>query len=138
MDHEHDAEQREPVVPDPAEIVADAKAKLHESHDDELEFRLKSIEMQAQKGQGHYREAMPKPDDARSKGMTGEQGKSLGVGLSIAYAILGVPLVMFGIGYLIDNAAHTAKLFQSSLGLLGCVIAVGYAMYAGNKAGKSR
>ena len=129
-------EPEEPAVPDPAEISARAREQLEAEHS-ALESRLQEIEAQAKKGKGHYQQAMPKPGDDRAQGMTGEQGKSLGVGLTVAYAILGVPLVMFGIGFLIDKAAHSGQFWQSALGLVGCLIGVGFAMYVAQRAGKS-
>lgn len=127
----------EPIVPDPAEIAEAARVKLAESHDDELEKRLMQIEQTAAKGQAHFRKAQPKPEEGGpSTGMSPEQGRNLGVGLSIAYAILGAPLVFFGLGFLIDQATH-GVFWRGALGLLGCCLGVAYAMIVANRSANS-
>lgn len=123
----------EPIVPDPAEIAERARAQIADSHDEVLEARLKDIERSAAKGQAHYRAALPKPEEGGpSSGMSPEQGRNLGVGLTIAYAILGAPLVGFGIGFLIDQATK-GVFWRGALGLLGCCLGVGYAVIVANR-----
>lgn len=126
-----------PLVPDPAEIAERARAQIEESHDDELENRLRQVEQSAAKGQAHLRRAIPKPEEGGpTSGMSPEQGRNLGVGLTIAYAILGAPLVGFGIGLLIDQATK-GVFWRGALGLLGCCLGVGYAMVVANRSAKT-
>jgi len=132
-----DEQPEDVVVPDPAEIAERARAKIEDSHDDGLEARLRAIEQTAAKGQAHFRRAQPKPEEGGpSSGMTPEQGRNLGVGLSIAYAILGAPLVGFGIGFLIDQVTK-GVFWRGALGLLGCCLGVGYAMVVANRSANS-
>lgn len=134
VDHD-DSEAAEPVVPDPARIAEQAREKLGEPQPD-LEERLAAIEARARRGQAHFREAMPSPDENRPDRMSGEESRGLGVGLTVAYAILGVPLAMYALGYALDMATQRTQVWRSSLGLLGCFMGVGYAVYIANRAGK--
>ena len=61
-----------------------------------------------------------------------EGGKSLGKGLQIAYAIIGVPIVAYGVGYFIDRQTGTT-FWSGILTILGAAIAVGYAMWSANR-----
>lgn len=66
-----------------------------------------------------------------AEGQTGafvgpEGGRSLGRGLQVAYAIIGVPIVGYGIGWLIDKQVG-GVLWQGLLTIIGATIAVIYA-----------
>lgn len=61
-----------------------------------------------------------------------EGGRNLGKGLQIAYAIIGVPLVGFGIGWLIDNQTGGTQA-KGIATILGSAIAIWYAIKSANK-----
>lgn len=66
--------------------------------DDEMESRLLDIEQRADSARKKQKNAEPKPM------MDVHNARDLGTGLSAAYAIIGLPLVGAGIGWLIDRA----------------------------------
>lgn len=93
--------------------------------DETEDVRLSEIEQRAREA----RETHRKHTAAGSSGsfVTPDTGRSLGKGLQIAYAILGVPLVGFGIGYLID--LKTGGMMWRGVGtILGATAAVAYAI----------
>jgi len=65
-----------------------------------------------------------------------ESSRGMGMGLSIAYTIIGLPVVMALIGWLIDQKLQTT-FWKGSLGFLGMVIGVFYAVMALNKTNKA-
>lgn len=58
--------------------------------------------------------------------------RGLGIGLTVAYAIIGTPLVGFGGGWLLDRSLGTTH-WQSVLGLIGSFGGVAYAVWILNK-----
>jgi F0F1-type ATP synthase assembly protein I len=62
----------------------------------------------------------------------GESARGLGIGLTVAYAIIGTPLLGFGIGYLIDGNS-TVKTWSGILGMIGAFAGVGYCVYILNR-----
>ncbi|MBS1724228.1 MAG: AtpZ/AtpI family protein [Armatimonadetes bacterium] len=92
---------------------------------DGLEGRLDELKSRAEAA----RETLKKhtPEGSQGTFVTPESGRSLGLGLQIAYAILGVPLVGFGVGWLIDQAVG-GTLWRGMLTILGAAIAVWYAV----------
>jgi F0F1-type ATP synthase assembly protein I len=119
----------EPELPDPSVVTDRAKETANQAFED-LDAQLQSIQSSAARGRASLDKAQPGPDSPSRTGMTDpETARGLGVGLTIAYAILGMPLVMFGLGWLIDQAFKTT-LWQSLLGLIGFFMGCGYAVYA--------
>ncbi len=68
----------------------------------------------------------------------GEAARGIGTGLSVAYTILGFPLVGFGVGWLIDRyVRHGGNSWQSALGLIGAGAGVWIAIVMVNQQNKS-
>lgn len=67
------------------------------------------------------------PEGMGSSFITPESGRGLARGLQIAYAIIGVPLVGFGVGWLVDRQTG-GVLWQGVGTILGATIAVVYAI----------
>lgn len=70
------------------------------------------------------------PEGSAGQYVGPEGGRNLGKGLQIAYAIIGVPLVGFGIGWLIDNQTGGTQA-KGIATILGAAIAVAYAIKSG-------
>lgn len=65
-----------------------------------------------------------------------ESSRGMGLGLSIAYTIIGLPVVMALIGWLIDQKLQTT-FWKGSLAFLGMIIGVFYAVTVLNKTNKA-
>lgn len=63
-----------------------------------------------------------------------DTARGAGVGMTIAYAIIGVPLVGFGIGYLVDMAANTGNAFRLIGVMLGMAAAIFFAVRTSSRA----
>jgi hypothetical protein len=81
-----------------------------------------------------------KPESNNASGMTPTEARGIGVGLTVAYSIIGTPLFMYGVGLLIDNATGTPATatlkWSSGLLLLGAIFGVGFAIYTTQKLNK--
>ena len=89
--------------------VEDLKAgrrmpSLDDGHQ-QLESRLKQIETSAQQARERHVKAMGASE--REQQIRGESGYGLGVGLLVAYTIVGVPLGGALVGWLIDRGLGT-------------------------------
>lgn len=101
----------------------------------ELEERLRRLEHRVRKakaneaGRAMRTDAVLKPD--------AESHRQLGVGLSIAYAIIGMPVVGYGLGYLLD-AGKPNQLWTPWTSLAGCLLGVIYALFVLNRENQRR
>lgn len=111
------------------EIRAEAAAKL-EAADEDIEARLQRLGDQASAGR---KRAENREIGHKSEMFDRSTARGAGIGLTVAYAIIGVPLFGFGVGWLIDQARGTPDRFASILGLLGCFAGVGFAFFVLNK-----
>jgi F0F1-type ATP synthase assembly protein I len=115
-----------------SEIADEARKKL-DAIEDDFDSRFADLEARAKasKTTQQRRESRVAAEQKSDR----ESARGLGIGLSIAYTILGVPLGFFGIGYLIDKASGTT-IWQNALGLTGCALGVGTAIWMAQKANK--
>lgn len=94
--------------------------------DDEFSERLKKLEDKARQ-QKLIRDNRSHETNRKARD-DAESAKGLGVGLSIAYTIIGLPLLGVGIGWFIDTRLGTQTyrsigvLLGSVLGLVGAVV----------------
>ena len=102
----------------------DARQQMSEISDD-FESRMDSLTARGKEAKERYEAKKTKA--AAEQKSSGEAAKGLGVGLTIAYGILGTPLVGFGIGYLIDMAVG-GKVWQSWLTILGAFAGMVFAV----------
>ena len=93
--------------------------------DDHRDSKLKEIEERAKAARNTQKQHTP--EGMGSSFITPESGRGLARGLQIAYAIIGVPLVGFGVGWLIDRQSG-GVLWQGVGTILGAAIAVIYAI----------
>jgi len=81
-----------------------------------------------------------KPESNNSSGMTPTEARGIGVGLTVAYSIIGTPLFMYGVGMLIDNAVGTPATatlkWSSGLLMLGALFGVTFAIYTTQRLNK--
>lgn len=98
---------------------------------DELEAQIRDIEDRAAKAR-----AAKEAHDSKAEGtaaFTPETGRDLGAGMSVAYAIIILPLCGYGLGWLGDRAVGGGSLFQLLGVLTGCIIAIWYAVKLTNR-----
>ena len=112
-----------------AELRAEAAAKM-EAADDDLESKLNRMAEQASAGR---MKAENREVGQKSEMLDRSSARGLGIGLTVAYAIIGVPVFGYGVGWLIDQARGTPDRFASILALLGCFAGVGFAVFVLNK-----
>lgn len=113
----------------PEEIADEARRKIDEA-DAEFADRLKSLEERA--AQSKSRRETQAKQKAKEDQSSAEAAKGLGVGLTVAYAILGMPLAGLGIGWLIEKMGGPAG-WQSGLIVLGATLGVVFAIVFVNK-----
>lgn len=92
--------------------------------DDEFSARLKALEDRAQQ-QKEQRENV-KREEARKSSSDAQSALGLGIGLSVAYTIIGMPLVGMGIGWFIDY-----KTGSNSFRTIGAVAGMALGIFAG-------
>lgn len=101
----------------------------------ELEERLRRLEHRVRKAKANEAGRVLRTDETLKP--DAESHRQLGIGLSIAYAIIGMPVVGYGIGYLLD-AGKDAKQWTPLTSLAGCVLGVVYALFVLNRENRGR
>lgn len=138
---------RSDVLPDADEAMSnlyDLEGKVSRASDQsdvsleeaEAEFqkRLKEIESRASVAKAE-RDAKLQ-EKARQVKSDRDVNRGLGVGMSVAYTILGVPMFGIGVGYLVDRSLGTD--FWKGVGaLVGATVGVAMALYILNRSQKS-
>lgn len=107
----------------------EARRQVSEA-DDEFEERLAKLEKKASDAK-QVREAKEKETDRRLASER-ESARGAGVGLQVAYMIMGVPLLFAGIGWLIDRWQGTG-VFVGVGTLVGAVLGIVMTIYTLNK-----
>ncbi len=111
------------------EITDEARRKINET-DLEFEKKLQDLETRASRAK-EKRENVEKKI-SRERADSASSARGLGVGLTVAYAIIGTPLVGAGAGWLIDRSVG-GTLWMGILTVSGAFIGVGCAVYILNK-----
>ncbi|MCW5938459.1 MAG: hypothetical protein KF884_07090 [Fimbriimonadaceae bacterium] len=107
------------------------ETQFADPHDREFESRLRGIEEKAESARVRQRGA--EIERNRSSSVGGDSGRGLGIGLSIAYAILGLTMLGWGVGWLLDRG--TDRVLWQGLGtVFGATLAVAYALKVMNRA----
>lgn len=91
--------------------------------DQELEEKLREIEARAAKGRASHR--LAKPEYEQNVKGTQSSYKGLGLGLMMAYGLIGFPIVCYGIGWWIDQQVG-GTLASALLTVFGMVCAVAW------------
>jgi len=98
---------------------------------DDFDARLKELEEKAGKATGRYRNVQK--EESRKIASDSEASRGLGFGLSIAYTIIGLPLLGVLVGTWLDNHYH-AHFWTALLLLVGGAGGMIYTIGALNKA----
>ena len=118
-------------APDPRD---DAGAFPDPPAPDEMELKLREIEQRAAKAKREHDKTRV-PDD-KTATFSRESSRGIGVGMSIAYAILGVPMVGLGIGWIFDARVGdgSGTLWRLVGFLIGAIGAIAYAVKVSSRA----
>jgi F0F1-type ATP synthase assembly protein I len=135
----------EPRLPDDApksESLSEAEAKLAEM-DRRIEEQKAASQAEIDKIHAGFDEkltqldkrlqAARKNDEQRQEKTTsssvgGETGRSMGIGLTVAYGIMGGPIAGWLIGMAIDRQMGTGGMWQGWLVMLGAVMGIVFAV----------
>ncbi len=111
------------------QVVDEAKRDL-EATRDEFEGRLASLENRAATARKH--QEIKKAEDERRMKSDQSSASGLGVSLSIAYSIIGLPVAGFLIGLLIIRQGGSSS-WRDGLILVGAFAGVFYAIFMLNR-----
>src|SRR2546423_13862192 len=121
--------------------IEERAAQIRQAHtpaaelDPKLESQLKSLESNAAAArQSHESKKAHAQQELRT---TAEQTKGLGLGLTAAYLVVGVPLMFAFIGWLIDRSAGS-NLWFGILTMIGAVIGITMMVITLNRANQDR
>lgn len=92
--------------------------------------RLARLEQAAREARGRHETV--KHEQARKQTSDGESARGLGIGLTVAYAILGMPLLGAGLGWLIDRQMGTSN-YMGILCTIGAIVGVVFAVMTTNR-----
>lgn len=92
-----------------------------------FEERLKAVETKAVEHK-RKRETV-KAQESKRSALDAASTKGLGVGMTVAYAILGMPLVGAGVGWLIDQRLGIS-MWQGILMLVGAVAGIAFTVFS--------
>jgi F0F1-type ATP synthase assembly protein I len=130
---ELDRRVRELGLDQPPSIAEEAKLKA-DKIDDEFSERLRALENKARTHK-IIRDNQAKETDRKMRS-DAQSAKGLGVGLSVAYTIIGLPLAGVAIGWLIDQRMGT-QTYRSIGVLLGSVLGIAAALAILSRANRS-
>jgi F0F1-type ATP synthase assembly protein I len=120
--------------PDPLEKLAAKADEINAPKlDEEFEARMadKVSELEGKVKVARARHASEAEKNSKIIEDSGQSYRGLGVGLSIAYAIIGLPLVGYGIGYLLDMGKP--PLWQGLFTVAGAAGGVWFAVFQMNR-----
>lgn len=110
-----------------AELKVDSKG---DQIDAEFEERMRKLEAKVEESKT-VREAQQR-ESKRQMASDRESARGLGVGLSVAYTIIGLPLFGYGVGYLIDNSTG-GEAAKGIAMMIGAVAGIGMAFVILNR-----
>lgn len=119
-------------------IAQSARAQMEEI-DRDFDSKLQDMGNKISSGRNRYEASKTKPAN-NSSGLDPESSRSLGTGLTVAYAIIGVPLFGWGVGMMIDhftqNNTPGSLQWASVLALIGAVLGVTFAVVVAGRMNK--
>lgn len=101
------------------QITQSASHQMQETAD--LETRLAAFEKRTKIAKSKFESTQAKPDNSSYGGSSSQDSKGLGVGLSIAYGMIGVPILLYFLGRYIDSRVG-GETWQAILGVSGAVL----------------
>jgi F0F1-type ATP synthase assembly protein I len=114
---------------DPGDAIRKAREK-GDAIDAEFESKLADIERRADEALARRRQAQSEQRGVHRESR--ESARGLGLGFSIGYAILGLPLLGYGIGWLIDRQLGTKTIGGFGM-LIGATLGVVFAIVQLNR-----
>lgn len=102
-------------------------ADIEGGQDAELEHRIADIERRAQEARARHHARVEQ--DRGPERMTPEGARSLALGMTIAYSILGIPMFGFLVGWLVDKQLES-QFWAGALTLIGAVAGIAFAFFA--------
>jgi F0F1-type ATP synthase assembly protein I len=111
--------------PDEPPVIPQTEAPIR--HDAELEGRIADIERRAQEARSRHRAAADR--EGAPDRMTPEGARGLALGLTIAYAILGLPMFGFVVGWVVDRQLDS-QFWAGALTLVGAIGGIVFAFFA--------
>jgi F0F1-type ATP synthase assembly protein I len=96
------------------------------SSDEEFEARMAALHAKVDRIQSARKATIR--NEKKKQASDGKAAAGMGIGLSIAYTIIGCPIVGYGIGYLIDMQMGTTTA-RSYAAMVGIIIGMGAAFY---------
>lgn len=113
--------------------IGDINRRASEKADDlHSEYDKKLAELEAKARAAKARESVKVVSKDQMLKSDAEAARGLGVGLSIAYTILGTPLLGLGIGWMLDNR-YQANLFKGLGTVSGAVLGIILAFWMMNR-----
>jgi F0F1-type ATP synthase assembly protein I len=120
----------EAVVRQMEEQAANLKAELPPDLDEEFDERMRSLDQKVA-AQKAVRDNVKK-EEARKTQLDRDATRGLGIGLNVAYALIGLPLVGAGLGWFLDK--QTGASFWTGLCVVGGLIfAIAYTVLLMNQ-----
>lgn len=139
--------QLEKALDTPAEELTEEQKRMLELYE-EIGAATETRQSEEQKREAEFAERLEKLEDRAAEVRKNREiedarrfeshandradSRGLGIGLMIAYAIIGTPLLMAGIGYLIDVNQKT-EFYKGMGALAGAVIGIVYAITVLNR-----
>lgn len=114
----------------PAEIADEARRQMDEVAR-EFEERLSRLESRSQVARRRHEQRKERLAEARARDK--ESYRGLGLGMTIAYAIIGAPLAGFFVGWGLDALMGGGTLARAFLTLAGAVAGVTFAVVVLNR-----
>jgi hypothetical protein len=105
--------------------------RVPEEVHEEMLSKVEQIEARAAKAKQVYDQTKPQ-DNSLSGGLDKKTSLSMGLGLMMAYTIIGMPMAGFGLGLLINKATGTQG-WQIWLTLIGSIIGIGWVIMVSNR-----
>lgn len=115
------------------EIAENVRAERpSDTLDDEFDAKLRSIEERARTARTRKSTGLKSPERDRQLESDRSAARGLGVGLSIAYTMLGLPVFGWGVGWLLDRNTDS-NVFVPLFTLGGAVVGIAMAVYMVNR-----
>ncbi|HVT13548.1 MAG TPA: AtpZ/AtpI family protein [Fimbriimonadaceae bacterium] len=106
--------------------------------DEEIEARLESMRSKISEA-GQSRMPEPPEFEVKRPRMLQQQPadkhgyRSLGIGMTAAYALVGMMILGVGLGWLLDHGSNSANVGPALGGLAGCVVGIGFVIWLINR-----
>lgn len=118
------------------EIAEEARTRMA---DIDREFNSRIDDLGSRVTQSRSRADKMKPESNNASGMTPEDAKGLGTGLTAAYALIGTPVILYFIGFAIDRAMGRTEgqvQFAPIAGFIGFLLGLAFTVIIANRNNK--